>query len=250
MNIKRKNMKRINESGNVLFLILIAVALFAALSYAVTSSSRSGGGDAASESNLINSAQITQYPASVRTAIVRMIINGTDVTGLEFNVPSAFGTLSSTAVGVFHPSGGGATFVSAPPDVLANPSSQQPWLFNSRYQIENIGTTPADNTGNDVIAFLPGIATAICARLNTELGISGGTDADTNGVPTAVVAIANVPTAAMNQIDSNSGIGAYNAAFEIGGAFSGQPFGCADFNDGTPGTAAGDLVYYHVLVER
>ena len=54
------------EKGNVLFLILIAVALFAALSYAVTQSSRSGGGDANNETSLINSAQVTQYPASVR----------------------------------------------------------------------------------------------------------------------------------------------------------------------------------------
>ena len=77
MHIVSTTANRDSERGNVLFLILIAVALFAALSYAVTQSSRSGGGDAGKETNLVNSAQLTQYPAGIRTAIVRMIVGGT-----------------------------------------------------------------------------------------------------------------------------------------------------------------------------
>lgn len=255
MNIKRKNMKRTNESGNVLFLILIAVALFAALSYAVTSSSRSGGGDAASESNLINSAQVTQYPSSVRTAIVRMIINSTTDSQLLFEGPSDFANLSTPALerrGVFHPSGGGATRVSSTPDIMAS-GSQGTWIFTSDFGITQIGTTDATNGSNDIIAFLPGVAESICKRINTELGISVTPDADSDGVPDSGIALANIPVIADEMDTGNQGIGpaAQGASKVIGGAgLSNQPFGCADFDATTDQTDDSDLVYYHVLIER
>jgi len=252
---------RRGERGNVLFLILIAVALFAALSYAVTSSSRSGGGSADGESTLVNSAQITQYPASVRTALVRMTIGGVDATQVEFDPPVDFASLTDTdpgagtkySYGVFHPDGGGATYVTTPPDTM-DAGTQGTWLFNSDYQVTNIGTSPATNAGNDIIAFLPGTALSVCKRLNTELGITtttaGWTDTDANGVPGAGVLIANIPTAAMNQDGGNQGIDPYAATRVIGGVFTGQPYGCFDADDATAGSASGDLVYYHVLLER
>jgi hypothetical protein len=248
--------KRQKESGNVLFLILIAVALFAALSYAVTQSSRSGGGDAAGETSLVNSAQITQYPAAVRTSLIRMLVNGSaTVDQLEFDPPADF-VGGSEAVEVFHPTGGGATFVTAPPDLMFT-SASGTWLFNSAYQITNIGTTVAADTGNDIIAFLPGLALNVCRRLNEELGIGStgiADDDDGNGVPDAGIAITDIPVAADNQDNGNQGInggGGYVAANVIDGPdFVGQPFGCADFDDATAGTADGDLIYYHVLVER
>lgn len=243
MRLECKKPRRISEAGNVLFLILIAVVLFAALSYAVTQSSRSGGGGADGEANLVNSAQITQYPASVRTAIVRMIIGGVDVTQLNFDPPSAFG---ATCTGnptpcVFHPNGGGATYVTAPAAVTAN-GGQGQWLFTSDFAIEDIGTT-----ANDIIALLPGVGASICQRLNTELGIPHAGDGDGDNIgqgPTTD------PVDSALNMDSTSGLGigtAANgvAAFFMDGDFKGQPFGCYD----TEG-ANDPNVYYHVLVER
>lgn len=245
--------RRRNEQGNVLFLILIAVALFAALSYAVTQSSRSGGGASDGESNLVNSAQITQYPASVRTAIVRMIIGGVDVTQLNFDPPSAFSATCDTVPEpcVFHPDGGGATRVTAPPEVMTS-DAQGEWIFTSDYAIENIGRTTAANNSNDIIAFLPGVSQSLCERLNLELGVPTSTDSDSDNVPDAGIVLANIPTVTDEMDNGNSGIGpaAAGASKRLTNDLSGQPFGCADFDATTDQTDDSDLVYFHVLVER
>lgn len=244
MKKRTENKSRQNEAGNVLFLILIAVALFAALSYAVTQSTRSGGGGADGETTLVNSAQLTQYPASVRTSIVRMVIGGADVNTLEFNPPADFGNCTTGAPGVFprcvfHPTGGGATYAKAPGDLMAQ-GTPGTWIFNAENEINLIGTTVGgdapDATTADIIAFLPGVSDGLCSRVNEELGISG-----------SVIETGINFTSASNMISTGSGTSILATASNgtIGDdvtALDAQPFGC--FTQGT------DNVYYHVLIER
>ncbi len=238
MNVVSTPNERNGERGNVLFLILIAVALFAALSYAVTQSTRSGAGSSDSETGLINSAQLTQYPAGVRTAVVRMIIGGVETTNLSFNPPSDFVNISNNLPWhVFHPAGGGATFANAPGDVMASGNPAR-WNFNAKNQINLIGTTNAGGptqTTADIIAFLPGIAQSICNRINQELGITGAIAETGIDVTTNMDSTANGGTAAVWAPYSGT-IGGDAAGLD------GQPFGC--FSQG------GQNVYYHVLVER
>jgi type II secretory pathway pseudopilin PulG len=69
------------ENGNILFIILIAVALFAALSYAVTQSSRGGSKDASAELLELHTSEIFQYVASVQNALLRLrVVNGCTAT--------------------------------------------------------------------------------------------------------------------------------------------------------------------------
>ena len=228
-----------DQSGNVLFLILIAVALFAALSYAVTSSTRTSGGQGSDETRLISSAQITQYPASVSTAVVRMIISGSSVDEIRFNRPSddEFDDLDSNDIGVFHPQGGGATYNPAPEDVMVD-GQPGDWIFNAEMEVPDIGLSGPG--GNDIIAYLVGLKKSICLKINEEYGI-GATIPELEGGHSAEYETRmfddgsddyEIPEIDVPDIDDGAG------------SFDGQPFGC--FQDG----GGGDYVYYHVILER
>ena len=252
MQTFKQNDRRGGESGNVLFLILIAVALFAALSYAVTQSTRSGAGDTASETNLISSAQLTQDPAGVRTSVVRMIIGGVAIEDLLFNDPSDFSTVINTddlrERAVFHPNGGNATYQLAPSDVVTADNSNGVWYYNAEVQIQNIGITAAGAAGNDVIGFLPDVTLGICRRMNDELGIEvdDSPDANSNGVPDqAGLATANYTTNMDNAYTFPTVAGPV-----INGDFTGQPFGCFEDSANNNSAGAPRVIYYHVLIER
>ncbi|MDB5491296.1 MAG: hypothetical protein JWO78_1145 [Micavibrio sp.] len=244
MTITKQQSVRAGESGNVLFLILIAVALFAALSYAVTQSSRSGGGDANSEKSLVSSSQLTQYPAGVRTAIVRMIVSsGISVEDLLFDDPSNnFVNLTTDALkkrGVFYPTlGGGATYATAPSEIMAS-GSYGTWIFSSKYQVQNVGITVANNTGNEIIAFLPGVTKSICTKMDQQLGID-----ITSGIPTGESAVTLADNMDFNHQGIPSGVAATFGS--AAAALAGQPFGC--FVTGSSPNFV--YTYYHVLVER
>jgi hypothetical protein len=236
---------RTAERGNVLFLILIAVALFAALSYAVTQSTRSGGGDASKETNLVNSAQITQYPASIKTAITRMIVSSSvSPYVLTFNPPADFAALvgppNIESENVFHPNGGGATYSLAPDSVMVAPGPGT-WVYNSENEIENIGQTNggpgATDTTADTIAFLPGVSLSICQKIHEQLGLSTTIPTETN-IDFATSQDSTVGTAS-DRIFTAAGTGTIGD----GNILSGQPQGCFQ-------QPADTYIYYHVLVER
>jgi hypothetical protein len=99
------------QSGNVLFLILIAVALFAALSYAVTQSSR-GAGDADAEKAALDSAVSDNCVSNVQAAELKVsLLNGCDASEISYELedgtnPNALAPVDESCH-VFRDNGGG-----------------------------------------------------------------------------------------------------------------------------------------------
>lgn len=169
------------ERGNVLFLVLIAVALFAALAYAVTKSTRPSDEITEEEQSAFNSAVMSQYPASLRTSLVRMVLAGTEAEKVKFNAPSDFADVEEVSELVFHPNGGAAVFQHASAEVMAG-DSQGEWSFNANFFIPEVGIEDTE-AGNDIIAFLPGVSKAVCENINTELALDVSSCALEGNIP-------------------------------------------------------------------
>jgi hypothetical protein len=241
------NLDTNRQSGNVLFLILIAVALFAALSYAVTQSTRSGGGSTDREQALLGSAALTQYPTSLRTSVIRMILGGLDVRNLAFNGPAAFGSVSTTRL-VFHPDGGGAVFQAAPADVMASGAAGT-WSHNAQMAVPQVGRDGSG--GNDLIAYLAGVGQSTCQRINEELGFAVSGECGTyqaDYVPTVVVtADTDITTNMINTYTfPSSPTQSITCTGGTASAFNGKASGC--FYDTT--LNSGNFIFYSVIIER
>lgn len=172
-----------HNRGNILFLILLAVVLFAALAYAVTSSIRGGGKDAAAENSIAAATQLINYAASYENAVMRMSMN------IPYqNIQYYTGTNSACADAtcrIFSPTGGGIERAALDTKYVLNPSLTGGSANGNNWQIrlikvENVGTAKPEIA---LVAF--GIKKEICQAINQALGITTSSSA---GVPSGITA--------------------------------------------------------------
>lgn len=214
---------RKGERGNALFLILIAVALFAALSYAVTQSSRGGGSGVDSERAELEAARHTQFASSVRTGVMRMMITSVAAADLDFS-----STPGTAANAPFETAGGAMT-------------RDAGWIFTAQNAMPGIGTDGGAAANVDIIGVLPLTDVNICEAINNNLtGSTTIPDVDSTGGPAIVY------SADYDGSGFAAPAGAAVVAEKVASTFDGEPFLCVD-NDDTAGT---EYLYYHAIVER
>ncbi|PJB70017.1 MAG: hypothetical protein CO093_09045 [Alphaproteobacteria bacterium CG_4_9_14_3_um_filter_47_13] len=246
-----------NKRGNVLFLILIAVALFAALSYAMTRSSRSGSGDAGKETLALQAAQITQYATGLENSIMRMrLSNGCSDTNISFTNPFVADyehpVPPADQCKVFHPQGGGWSYTPPKPEWLDTAQSAEPHygelIFTGQTCVAGVGTGSDFTCWNDgdltnqellltnqeLLLIVPWIKKDLCILLNEKLGVTnpGGNPPQDGGSIWSTLNIKFIGTYSENAIPET--LGGIRSACMEGNTFP----------------VAQTYHFYHVLIAR
>lgn len=176
------------QRGSVLFVILVGVILFAALSYTVASMMRGGNPAIISEEKArIFAAEIINYGRALRQATQNLKITGCTAEEISFENTTLVGYDHTPAAAaecqIFNESGGSMVYlVPALDDWLdmnysPTPALRGQWFFPANTCVPGIGNAPAggcraDGQDNEaLIVILPYVNRQICIQINRELGV-------------------------------------------------------------------------------
>ena len=232
------NRKTSQENGNALFLILIAVALFAALSYAITQSGR-GGGNITKETDILAARALVEYATQLRTSIDRMrITNNCSDTQISFehSGTAVYDNTNSPTDGrcqVFHSNGGNLDVRTVSTDALDAGAAGR-WVFNTANEIIDVGSNCSGDACTELVAQVSSIRKDVCLEINNRLGVPNlGDEPPDEG---------DIITGGFFTGSYNYGSLIGNDAPELQGKFA----GCLFESTNVPAT----YVYYHSLIER
>lgn len=221
-------MKSHRESGNVLFYILIAVVLLAALSYAVANSGRGKADIINEERARLIASEMIEYTDIISNAVTQLKLRGCNENEISFenNLTSGYANANAPAdqtCHVFNINGGAITAKNPPEEGL--PSS--PLLTEYRFVGSN--TVPGVKNVAGELIILANVSENICSQTNELLGVTPTTPAqDTNDF--------NIVRFTGNYAQSDA----------ING-YDGELQACIE---STTGTTANNFFFYKVLIAR
>ncbi len=155
------------ESGNVIFFILLAVALIGL----VTAALRSGGEGANidRETVLIRASEVRQYASELERGVAFIMREGHSETDILFSHPLAhadYGVITnSPQTQVFDEVGGGATY-RLPPSGITTDN----WEFYGNTHAIDVGANNPGDERPDLMAVLPNVTKAFCDKINDMNG--------------------------------------------------------------------------------
>lgn len=167
------------ESGNVFFYIFLGVALFGALTLAVSQGGRVSSSNLTREQMQLRATEIIDYSDTVSKAVGILRLRGVSLANLRFAnsllTVADYGdaTLIDPTHLVFHPQGGAVVYRDAGRDSVLNGTGR--YDFVALNAVEGFGTTCAATTCSDILMVLADIRPEICIAINTYGGIGTAT---------------------------------------------------------------------------
>jgi hypothetical protein len=230
------------QRGSALFMILMAVALFAALAFTFSRGIQQGNDNLSQRQADLAASDILNYAArSERGVNVMLQKRGRSEVDLNFDGLDGGYTntfCSSDACKFFSPQGGGGLPVYPLPRWLDSALSDEDffgtWYVSARFCIKDVGASSVctGSDGTDLMMILPYLQERICLRINEKLGIDA---------PIPVIAAPGSINAA----------GQFNGSFSPGNqvlwddaSINGRSAGCF-FDDSIDG-----YHFYQVLIAR
>lgn len=239
-----------SQSGNVLFYILLAVMLLAALAYAVAQGGRGSANNVSAEKARLFSTEILGYGDVVANAADQLGLRGYSDTQISFenNIVSGYANVNCTedVCKVFALDGGGVNYMKPNDEWLDTAQNGQPrygeLYIHNRSNVEDVGT------GNDdLILFVPYVKKEVCAAINKLLGIvpaSRDVPRETNGPFAVNVKFDGVYVQVADRKVSGDGT---TGEPEI---LFGKQAGCTESSGGASNPPAGTYHFFKVLVAR
>ena len=151
-----------SQRGNVLIYILIAIVLFGALIFAVSSSIRGGMDTGEQEKSRLAAGALMEYSDQAKVAVQRMKLDGTPTASLSFLRPGEAGyTTAPHTAKVFHPEGGGLPYKTNWQDLddSSAPTSTAVVAI-VRNVVQGVGST-----AEDIVFSVSHIGSDACSRL-------------------------------------------------------------------------------------
>lgn len=239
-----------NQSGNVLFYILIAVALLAALSYAVAQGGRSSLSGLTDEKSRLFAGEILEYADSLSNAVSQIKLRGYTEAQVSFenSIVSGYANAncSEDFCKVFALDGGGVNYMAPKMDWLDSGSSGQlrygELYIHAQSHVVDVGTSD-----DDLVLFIPYLKKELCIAINDLLGIEPtGQDvpSETNG-PFAV----NIKfdgtyvQVADRKVSGDGTTGQTDILY-------GKQAGCTESSGGASNPSAGTYHFFKVLIPR
>ncbi|MFK7838861.1 MAG: hypothetical protein AB8B83_00885 [Bdellovibrionales bacterium] len=221
-------MKSYHESGNVLFYILIAVVLLAALSYAVANSGRGKADIINEERARLIASEIIEYTDIISSAVTQLKLRGCSENEISFenNFTSGYTNINSPAnqaCHIFNINGGGITPKNPPQEGI--PSN--PLLTEYRFAGANIVPDVKNFAGELIV--IANVSENVCTQANELLGV----------LPTT-------PALDTNDFNIVRFTGNYAQSGTING-YDGELQACIE---STTGTTANNFFFYKVLLAR